>query len=219
MGITKEQLVKAFPTAPKPDQLVDAINAAMAKFQINTPKRISAYLAQCAHESGKFTSRVENLNYRVEVLLSKFGRHRISEADARKYGRNDATGQKANKEAIANCIYGGEWGAKNLGNTEPGDGWKFRGRGDIQTTGRYNYGKCGEAIGVDLIANPEKLEEPAYASLSAAWFFSTRGCFAYADKGDINNVSSIVNTGSAGKTADAAVERAALYNTVLRLVA
>lgn len=93
----------------------------------------------------------ENLNYSTDALISKFGRHRISEADARKYGRSG--GRPANQEAIANAIYGGEWGRKNLGNTQSGDGWKYRGGGLPQVTGRANFRKFG------MENNPEKSTE------------------------------------------------------------
>lgn len=93
----------------------------------------------------------ESLNYSVEALLNKFSRRRISAADARRYGRSGA--RKADQVAIANCIYGGDWGAENLGNTQPGDGWRFRGGGLPQTTGRRNF----EKFGID----PEQSEDLA----------------------------------------------------------
>ncbi|WBT04789.1 hypothetical protein PFY01_08540 [Brevundimonas vesicularis] len=91
---------------------------------------LAHWLGQMFVESAGFTTREENLNYSVDGLLRMFGRHRISEADARKFGR--APGRPAHQNAIANIIYGGEWGRKNLGNTEPGDGWRFRGGGEKQ---------------------------------------------------------------------------------------
>lgn len=99
-------------------------------------------LATAWHETGeKMQPVTENLNYSVDGLLKTFGRHRISEASARRYGRSNS--QPADQEAIANVIYGGDWGLKNLGNVEPGDGWRYRGRGLPQTTGRANYRKFG----------------------------------------------------------------------------
>lgn len=108
-----------------------------------TPLNHLAYILATPYleTGGKMQPIRENLNYSVDGLLKTFGRHRISEADARRYGR--AGGRPANQEAIANIIYGGEWGRVNLGNTQPGDGWRFRGGGLAQITGRANYGKFG----------------------------------------------------------------------------
>lgn len=130
---------------------------------------VDDFLGQVLHESGMLESVEENLNYSVEGLLSTFKRHRISEADARAFGRT-AT-RPANKVAIANAIYGGEWGAKNLGNTQPGDGAKYIGRGLIQVTGRANYAGVGTTLGIDLLSRPERLAEPAIAlRASIAWW-------------------------------------------------
>lgn len=117
------------------------------------------FLGQVLHECQHLERLEENLNYSAQALIVKFGRHRISIADAQKYGRIDGK-QPANKQAIANCIYGGDWGRANLGNTQPNDGWYFRGRGPIQATGRANYSGIGTAIGVDLMRHPDALMEP-----------------------------------------------------------
>ena len=115
----------------------------------NLPITHVAYaLASAWHETGtKMQPVTENLNYSVDGLLKTFGRHRITEAQARRYGRTN--NQPANQPAIANTIYGGEWGRKNLGNTLPNDGWDFRGRGLVQITGRTNYAKY------DLLNRPD----------------------------------------------------------------
>jgi len=89
-------------------------------------------------------------------------------------------------------------GRKDLGNTESGDGVRYKGRGLIQITGRTNYGHCGEALGVDLIANPEKLEEPLLAARSAGWFWSTRKLNDWADKGDFRTITKRINGGFNG---------------------
>lgn len=109
-------------------------------------------LATDFHETGgKMQPVRENLNYSASGLLKAFGRHRISAADARRYGRSGS--RKADQVAIANCIYGGEWGRKYLGNTEPGDGWRYRGGGLPQLTGRANYRKYG------LEDDPDKITD------------------------------------------------------------
>lgn len=173
------------------------LHNAMQGADIDTPRRMAHFIAQTGHESSGFSVVVENLNYKVEALLSIFGRHRISEADARKYGRIDGK-QPANQPAIANCIYGGAWGEKNLGNTKPGDGWKFRGRSLIQVTGRANYRACGEALGLDLENYPELLERPENAAKAAAWFWSTKGLNQLADNDNIVGITKRVNGGVNG---------------------
>lgn len=150
---------------------------------------LAHWLGQMFVESAGFTTREENLNYSVDGLLKTFGRHRISEADARKFGRTAA--RPANKSAIANIIYGGEWGRKNLGNTRPGDGWKFRGSGDKQITGRANI----EASGF----TPEQLrDDPVASAKASAQFFIDHGCVAPAMKDDVRAVTKIINGGTNG---------------------
>lgn len=155
-------------------------------------ERLCMFLAQVGHESADLNRLSESLNYAVTALTVLFGPHRISREQIEKYGRK--AGQPANQEALANILYGGEWGRRNLGNTEPGDGWKFRGRGAKQITGRANYKKSGDAIGVDLINNPELLADDITTTLDAAcWFFTTRTSGI-----DIVQVSRQVNGGTIG---------------------
>lgn len=141
------------------------------KYKVNTLLRLSHFFAQIKQESGLKPIN-ENLNYSVEGLINGFGRHRISIADANKYGRTDK--QKANQEMIANILYGGEFGRINLGNTEPGDGWRYRGRGFKQITGRANYAKLSKDTGVDYLNNPDLLLNEADAMNSALWFWNDR---------------------------------------------
>ena len=171
---------------------------AMEKYQINTPLRQAHFLSQVGHESNDFRNVKENLNYKVESLLSLFGRHRISEADARRYGRTPT--QSANQEAIANCIYGGEWGAKNLGNTSPGDGAKYIGRGLIQVTGKSNYANFSARYYGDtrLIITPELLELPLLAAMSAASYWYEKNLNSLADKDDVRAIRKVVNGGVIG---------------------
>jgi len=108
-----------------------------------TPLKHLAYVLATPYlETGaKYQPIRENLNYSVRRLINSFGRHRISEADAKRYGRSGS--RPADQKAIANIVYGGEWGLKNLGNTKPNDGWMFRGGGLAQITGRANFTKFG----------------------------------------------------------------------------
>ena len=149
------------------------IEAAFFRFKIDGLDNQARFLANVLHESGRFRYLEENLNYSVEALLATFGRHRISEADARAFGRMPA--RPANQEAIANAVYGGIWGAKNLGNTEPGDGWRYRGRGLMQITGRENYASAARNLGQPYIDQPDLVALPEDAVMTAAWFWSKLG--------------------------------------------
>ncbi len=105
-------------------------------------------------------------------------------------------------------------GRADLGNTVPGDGSKYRGRGLIQITGRANYAACGEALGLDLINNPQLLEQPQYAAMSAAWFWSTRGLNTLADQGQFVKITRRINGGLTGQD-----DRQALYDKALKVLA
>ncbi len=201
-GCTKERAELFFPF----------IQGAMKAYEISTPKRVAGFLSQISHESGKLETLEESLNYSVDALLKMFGRHRINEADARKFGRTGS--QKADQQAIANLIYGGEWGKKNLGNFLWGDGWRFRGRGLKQLTGRSNYDRCGEAIGEDLLNRPERLLMPVNAALSAGWFWKSHGLNEIADRGDVPKMTKVINCGDFGLP-----ERTALFNQAIGVFA
>lgn len=149
------------------------------------------WLGQMWVESKGFSVLVENMNYSVDGLLKTFGRHRISVAEAQRHGR--APGRPADQKAIANIIYGGEWGRKNLGNIHPNDGWDFRGSGVKQITGRANT----EASGFTA----EELRTDIRKScLAAAKFFVSRGCVPLARRGDVVGVTKKVNGGTNGLT-------------------
>ncbi|WP_338513385.1 glycoside hydrolase family 19 protein [Pseudomonas poae] len=105
-------------------------------------------------------------------------------------------------------------GRADLGNTEKGDGSKYRGRGLIQVTGRANYRACGEALGLDLINKPELLELPQHAAMSAAWFWSTRGLNTLADQGELVKITRRINGGVSGLA-----DRQALYEKALKVLA
>jgi putative chitinase len=155
------------------------------KYQINTPKRQACFIGQCMHESGGFKHLKENLNYSAKALMNTWP-SRFPDADtAEKFERQP--------EKIANKVYSGR-----MGNSEDGDGAKFIGRGLIQLTGKDNYRAFGEAIGEDLVANPQLVEEPRYAALSAGWFWNKRGLNALADAMDIETLTKRINGGSIG---------------------
>lgn len=189
---TASQIKRLCPSA-KP-ALVDAVaknwDYAELHGDIVTPLRVQHFLSEIATETGGLKSVEESLNYSVDGLLSTFGRHRISEADARRLGRSG--NRKAKQQEIANTVYGGAWGKKNLGNTEPGDGWKYRGGGMMQTTGRENYRKMG------FEDNPEALRDPVTAFKTAVREWRNRGCNELADKDDVVAVRKKINGGSNG---------------------
>ena len=170
------------------------IDAAMREYGITAPLDQAMFIAQMGHESTRFTRVVENLNYAAENLVPTFGSHRITSQQAAALGRT-AT-QPANQKAIANLVYGGEWGKKNLGNQVAGDGWKYRGRGLKQITGLSNYRSCGQALKLDLVTQPELLEVDENAARSAAWFYVSRGCQLHS--GDVERVTLLINGGSNG---------------------
>ena len=163
---------------------------------------LAHWLGQMFVESAGFTTREENLNYSVDGLLKMFGRHRISEADARRFGR--APGRPAHQNAIANIIYGGEWGRTNLGNTQPGDGWRFRGGGEKQITGRANYREAGHEHDPDALRT-----DPVASAKAAANFFVKHGCIAPALRDDVKGVTLKVNGGVNGLNARIAATTAA----------
>ncbi len=139
---------------------VAGTNAILAAMKGEPISWVAYALATSWHETGgKMQPNVESLNYTVAGLLNTFGRHRISRADAERLGRKP--GEPAlsvtRQRAIGNILYGGTWGRDNLGNTEPNDGWTYRGRGLAHDTGRRNYGLSGKAAGVDLLSDPDGL--------------------------------------------------------------
>lgn len=169
------------------DSIVDALDAAMHRFEIDTPPRMAAFAAQLAHESGQLQRWTENLNYRWERLRQVFPKHFTSDAQAQAFDRKP--------ERIANRVY-----ASRMGNgpEASGDGWRYRGRGPIQLTGRDNYRACGSAIGVDLVGDPDLLATPGPGCLAAAWFWTRNGLNALADAGDFVTITRRINGGLNG---------------------
>ena len=201
MAITVQQLLQILPNAGQvAGVFVPVLNTAMSRYQIVGAKRIAAFIAQVGHESGHLTRLVENLNYSADALRrnwpSRFSVE-LASAVARK------------PEQIANIAYG-----NRMGNSAPGDGWKYRGRGLIQITGKDNYRACGEALGLYLIAQPELLEKPQHACMSAAWYWATNGLNTLADAGKFDAITQRINGGQTG-----AVDRQAAYVRALKVLA
>ena len=173
-----------------PDAVIAMIPDTAAKFGINTPLRLAHFLAQCGHESGGFRATQENLNYSAKGLMGIFKKYFPTAALAASYERKP--------EKIANRVY-----ASRMGNgaEASGDGYKFRGRGYIQLTGKENYTAFGKAINENILANPDSVSSK-YALLSAAWFFSKNGLHRMADEGSsdqiVTKITKRVNGGTIG---------------------
>jgi putative chitinase len=173
-----------------PDAVIAQIPDTAAKFQINTPLRLAHFLAQCGHESGGFRATQENLNYSAKGLNGIFKKYFPTEAAAAAYARQPIK--------IASKVYGGRMGN---GPESTQEGYKFRGRGYIQLTGKENYTAFGKAINEDICSNPDKVAS-SYALLSAAWFFSKNGLHKMADEGAsdqvVTKITKRVNGGTIG---------------------
>ena len=171
-----------------PVQVLAEINILVEKFSLNSGLRLSHFLAQCAHESGNFKVLNENLNYSADGLLKIFPKYFKDKATADLYARKP--------EKIANRVYASRMGN---GDEASGEGFKFRGRGYIQLTGKQNYTAFGKAIGVDIAANPD-LVATKYPLLSAAWFFSKNCLGKCKDASDASvlAVTKCVNGGTIG---------------------
>lgn len=198
-----QHLVAAGVKQSVAEQWVGAIQAACREFGIDTPQRIAGFLAQCAHESGGFTRLEENLNYSADGMAAiwpkRFAVLGPDGKPVKKDGKNQpnkfALALHRKPEAIANVVY-----ANRMGNgpTESGEGWLYRGRGLKQLTGKDNVTRCGQALGVDFVSNPDLLLQPEYAARSAAWFWATNKLSAFADKGDIRGMTIKINGGLIG---------------------
>jgi putative chitinase len=173
-----------------PDAVIAQIPDTASKFNINTPLRLAHFLAQCGHESGGFKVTSENLNYSAKGLMGIFKKYFPTQALAEAYQRQP--------QKIANKVYASRM---DNGSEASGDGFKFRGRGYIQLTGRANYTAFGKAINEDIANNPDVVSGK-YALLSAAWFWSKNGLNTLADGGAsdqvVTSITKRVNGGTIG---------------------
>lgn len=167
------------------DKWLDPLNATFEKFEINTPKRQAAFIGQCAHESANFKVLQENLNYSAEGLMKTWPSRFPTKEVADQYARQPAK--------IAGKVYNGR-----LGNTSEEEAAKYLGRGLIQLTGKENYERCGSAIGVDLVNEPNLLVEPNHAAMSAGWFWNKKGLNELADQQEHGQITKRINGGTLG---------------------
>lgn len=187
MQITQEQLGACIGNNPYLDHWTEALNKILPDYGIDTPQRVSAFIAQAAHESGNFTALHENLNYRAETLRRVFPKYFPTDALAQQYAHNQA--------AIANRVY-----ANRMGNgpEESGDGYRYCGRGLIQLTGQQNYQSFADSIETPLDQIPDFLQTFEGAVQSACWFWENNNLNQYADTDDILTMTKRINGGTIG---------------------
>ena len=186
--LTKDQLAELLPSNPYLDYWYHALEQALPDYDINTPPRVAAFIAQCAHESGGFSVLEENLNYKA-ATLSKLWPQRFPPGVAEQYA--------GKPEMIANKTYGGRMGN---GPEETGEGYKYRGRGLLQLTGKDNYRACSQALFQDdtLLEDPDLLLDLYYAIHSACWFWSKNKLNQFADASDLATLTKRINGGTIG---------------------
>jgi putative chitinase len=189
--ITSEQFHHLFPRNTDPNGWTESMNNVFPTYEINTPKRIAAFLAQCGHESGGWTVFQENLNYSAEGLNKIFKKYFPTIESAQPYARKP--------EMIANRVYSSRMGN---GDEASGDGWKYRGRGPIQLTGKANYTQFAKEMFEDwegVVNEPDWVnEDKDFALMSAIWFWNKNGLNVLADKEDLLTMTKRINGGTNG---------------------
>jgi putative chitinase len=226
--VTIDQLKKIMPQAGlRAEVFYSALNDAMAEFGINTPARQAAFLAQLAHETGQLTSLVENLNYSAEGLANTwptryakkdgFGHYLV--AGGRKVPNELALNLHRLPEKIANNVYANRMGN---GDEASGDGWRYRGSGGFQITGKDNQRACAEHFGIPLEKVGEWLRSPVGACRSSGWFWQRAGCNELADRGNVDAISDRINIGRDTAAVGDAIgykDRLAFFETAERALA
>jgi len=185
--LSKEQLAQLIPGNPYVDYWHSALERCLPDYDINTPQRVAAFMAQCGHESGNFKFLKENLKYRAASLTKVWPKYFPNMDIANQYAGNE--------EKIANRAY-----ANRMGNgpEESGDGWRFCGRGLIQLTGRNNYQNFADSIETDINDIPHYLATFEGAVQSACWFWETNNLNKWADTGDMLTLTKRINGGTLG---------------------
>lgn len=190
MELTKAQLAQLLPNNPYIDHWFDALSKLLPDYSINTPQRIAAFMAQCAHESGGFTALKENLNYKPATLRKIFAKYFPDDASA-----NDYCSRPNKQEAIANKVYANRMGN---GDEASGDGYRYCGRGLLQLTGKDNYSWFAASLSITPEEAAEYLQTFEGAAQSACWFWETNNLNQFADQGDILTLTKRINGGTIG---------------------
>lgn len=183
------------------------LSDACFRWNIKTTTRINYFLAQCGHESFGFAKLVEDMNYSAHRLIEVWP-NRFTTENAERYARNP--------RALAEFVYGGRMGNGPEGS---GDGFAYIARGLFGITGRSNYTRCGEALGLNLVMFPESLEDPSHAANSAGWFWSTNRCNELADAENFDGVSGAISRGDPNKRAEGLESRRDWLRRVERIMA
>jgi putative chitinase len=206
MNITEEQLAAMLPTNREIAEWCKELNKAFPKHEINNARRIAGFISQCAHESRDFTAMEENLNYSKEALERVFPRYFGA-------GKQNAADYARNPEKIANYVYmdANRSAAGALGNVQPGDGWRFRGRGLKQLTGRNNYSRFAQAYGMTAEQASDWIETKEGALASALWFWTTNKLNPIADTGEVAVLTKRINGGDIGLA-----DRQSRYNVAMQ---
>jgi len=190
MELTLQQLKQLLPKNPYVQHWHHALEQLLPEYEINTPQRIAAFVAQCAHESGGFMVLKENLNYKAATLRKIFPKYFPTDEMANQYAA-----MPNKQEAIANLVY-----ANRMGNGDPttGDGYRYCGRGLIQLTGKSNYSWFAASLDIPVEEAAEYLQTFEGAAQSACWFWETNNLNQWADKGDILTLTKKINGGTIG---------------------
>ena len=204
--LTSKQFSQLFPKAQDPDSWVSSMNEVFPKYEINTPQRVAAFLAQCGHESGGWTVFEENLNYSAKRLTEVFKKYFPTLDSALPYDRKP--------QMIANKVYSNRMGN---GPESSGEGWKYRGRGPIQLTGKENYTRFAKEMFQDwqnLVDNPDWVNaDRNFALMSAIWFWNDKKLNQWVDSGDFKELTRRINGGYNGLE-----DRTKHYNEAIHLL-
>jgi len=203
---TKEHLAALIPGNTNVDAWYTALCEILPKYGIDTPRRVAHFISQCAHESNNFRSLEENLNYSKEALERVFPRYFGA-------GKRDAAAYARNPEKIANYVYMDEFRTAKMGNVNPGDGWRFRGRGLKQLTGRDNYTRFGKSVGMTAEQAADYVATEKGAVESACWFWDTNKLNTIADTDNVVLMTRRINGGNIGLE-----DRQQRYNRALPLL-
>ena len=201
MEITQQQLSAMLPGNPYIEHWCEALNKILPDYDITTPARIAAFIAQTAHESGGYTALHENLNYQAASLCRVWPRY---------FNANNANDYAHQPEKIANRAYANRMGN---GDEASGDGWRFCGRGLLQVTGHDNYQAFADSIQTDINEVPAYLQTFEGAVQSACWFWENNNLNHWADAGNIEKMTQIINGGQLGID-----DRRARYNHALQVL-